>query len=218
MKIGKFKNDTEEFKLAREELRREEIALRDQVERVAAMRRELPPSGEVEDYNFKSCPEGKPVKMSALFKDAKMPLIVQHYMFGGAQSKPCPMCSLWVDGIHGISGHLAEVVNYAVIAEAEPDKLYQWFTSKGWDQLDYYSSDGTSFKSDFYFEDEEKEQYSGYSIFSRDNSGTITHRYSASAIMDDGEFRGMDLMSPLWNLLDLTPKGRAAFMPSLKYN
>jgi predicted dithiol-disulfide oxidoreductase (DUF899 family) len=32
-----------------------------------------------------------------------------------------------------------------------------------------------------------------------------------------GEFRGMDLLSPLWNFLDLTPEGRGDFMPRRAY-
>ena len=30
-------------------------------------------------------------------------------------------------------------------------------------------------------------------------------------------FRGIDLLSPLWLLLDLTPEGRGEWYPGLKY-
>ena len=137
MKIATFKNDTEEFIEAREALRLEEISLRDQVERVAAMRRALPQSAKIEDYIFKTCPGGEAVKMSALFKTADKPLIVQQYMYGGGQSNPCPMCSLWVDGVQGIADHLREMANFVVIAEAEPEKLAELVASKGWKNLDF---------------------------------------------------------------------------------
>ena len=32
------------------------------------------------------------------------------------------------------------------------------------------------------------------------------------------QFRGIDLLSPVWNLLDLTPKGRGDWEPSLAYD
>jgi predicted dithiol-disulfide oxidoreductase (DUF899 family) len=30
------------------------------------------------------------------------------------------------------------------------------------------------------------------------------------------EYRGIDLLTPVWNLLDLTPAGREEWMPSLE--
>ena len=36
--------------------------------------------------------------------------------------------------------------------------------------------------------------------------------------MRPGQFRGIDLLSPVWNLLDLTPEGRGDWEPSLAYD
>ena len=33
-----------------------------------------------------------------------------------------------------------------------------------------------------------------------------------------GRRRGIDLLSPVWNLLDLTPEGRGEWLPSLAYD
>lgn len=33
----------------------------------------------------------------------------------------------------------------------------------------------------------------------------------------DGKFRGMDLLSPVWNFLDLTPEGRENWLPKREY-
>ena len=37
-------------------------------------------------------------------------------------------------------------------------------------------------------------------------------------MLPDGGFRGMDLLSPLWNFLDLTPEGRGDWMPRVRYD
>ena len=35
--------------------------------------------------------------------------------------------------------------------------------------------------------------------------------------MTPEHFRGMDLLSPVWNFLDLTPAGRGDWFPGLSY-
>ena len=63
----KFPNETKQYRTARKKLLDAELALRRQVEKVAAMRRKLPPGGEVaQDYTFMS--EHGPVKLSELFE------------------------------------------------------------------------------------------------------------------------------------------------------
>src|SRR6187402_3966919 len=48
----RFPNETEEYRKARTALLAEEIELRRHIERVAALRRALPPGGEARDYRF----------------------------------------------------------------------------------------------------------------------------------------------------------------------
>jgi predicted dithiol-disulfide oxidoreductase (DUF899 family) len=36
-------------------------------------------------------------------------------------------------------------------------------------------------------------------------------------MMAPGHFRGIDLLTPVYNLLDLTPEGRGDWMPKLVY-
>jgi predicted dithiol-disulfide oxidoreductase (DUF899 family) len=55
-------------------------------------------------------------------------------------------------------------------------------------------------------------------VFTRGPDGTIRHVYSRGAEMaDDRRERGIDLLSPVWHLLDLTPDGRKDWYPSLNY-
>jgi len=68
-------------------------------------------------------------------------------MFGGAQTKPCPMCTLWVDGYSGIARHIPQVMNFAVVAEAPIEQLRAWGRERGWRGLRLVSSAGTKFKT-----------------------------------------------------------------------
>jgi predicted dithiol-disulfide oxidoreductase (DUF899 family) len=38
----------------------------------------------------------------------------------------------------------------------------------------------------------------------------------ASAIMEENEYRGLDLYTPVWNFLDLTPDGRGDWFPGVQ--
>ena len=42
-------------------------------------------------------------------------------------------------------------------------------------------------------------------------------RAELNADLAPGQLRGMDLLSPFWNFLDLTPEGRGEFMPKRSY-
>jgi predicted dithiol-disulfide oxidoreductase (DUF899 family) len=56
-------------------------------------------------------------------------------------------------------------------------------------------------------------------VFTHADDGTVRHVYSKGAQMaDDRRERGIDLLTPVWNLLDLTPNGRPLdWYPSLHY-
>jgi predicted dithiol-disulfide oxidoreductase (DUF899 family) len=56
------------------------------------------------------------------------------------------------------------------------------------------------------------------SVFTRDGAGRMRHVYSAHpSLADDIDERGIDLLCPVWHLLDLTPEGRDAWYPELTY-
>jgi predicted dithiol-disulfide oxidoreductase (DUF899 family) len=61
-------------------------------------------------------------------------------------------------------------------------------------------------------------QDSTISVFTRDGDGTLRHSYSAHPWMaDDVKERGIDLLTPVYNLLDLTPQGRDDWYAKLAY-
>ena len=225
MRVGRQQSESDAYRKVRDELVAAEMALRDQRERVAELRRRLPLEPVAEDYRFKVGPDDlsqdapvREVRLSELFVDPSQPLVFYQYMYGGAQNKPCPMCTLWTDGLNGIARHVRRWGNFAIVAQAELEALRAWARERGWSNLRLVSSAGSSFKSDFGFQDGKGGQLPGVSVFVRTDQG-VRHFYSCSAILDDKftQFRGLDLLSPLWHLMDLTPAGRSSWMPSVSY-
>ena len=225
MRFGPLANESENYRKIREELFEAEVALRDQRERVAALRRKLPLDTNVKDYVFQEGPADldqdgpiTEVRLSELFTKPDEALVVYQYMFGGAQTKPCPMCTLWVDGFNGIGHHLQQRLNFAIVAQAGIGELRKWARSRDWRKLRLISSAGADFKTDFHFSDAAGAQWPGVSAFSRSPDGSVKHFYSGSALMEDANrTRGIDLLTPFWNILDLTPEGRKEWMPKLQY-
>ena len=71
---------------------------------------------------------------------------------------------------------------------------------------------------DLLSEDAEGNQDSTISVFTRDRDGTLRHVYSTHPWMaEDVKERGIDLLTPVYNLLDLTPEGRDDWYAKLTY-
>ena len=219
-------NESDEYLAKREELRHAEIELMRQRERVAELRRGLPKGATVQDYEFL---EGPPsldagdelvtrVRLSELFTAPDRALVIYHLMFGKKQTKPCPMCTAWLDGYNGVAHHLAQNVDFAIVAAADPSTLRAYARERGWNKLRLLSAGESTFKYDLGSEDREGGQDSTISVFTRDSDGTLRHFYSAHpGLAPDIKERGIDEMSPIWNVLDLTPQGRGTFYASLGY-
>ena len=219
-------NESPEYLAKREELRRAEIELMRQRERVAALRRELPEGAEVEDYSFEEGPASlddgdtpvRTVRLSGLFTAPDRALVIYHFMYGKKQTKPCPMCTAWIDGMNGVAHHLAQNVDLAIVAAADPPTLRAHARSRGWHNLRLLSCGASTFKYALGSEDREGRQDSTVSVFTRDSRGVLRHFYSAHPKMaPDINERGIDLMSPIWHVLDLTPRGRGSWYAGLDY-
>jgi predicted dithiol-disulfide oxidoreductase (DUF899 family) len=210
--------ESQEYRRQREELRVAELDLIDHVERVAAMRRRLPADTIVDDYELVDVASGAHVPLSGLFTAPDRALIVYHFMYGKAQTDPCPMCTMWIDGYNATAPHLTQNADFAVVAAAEPAAIQAHAASRGWSNLRLFSAADTKFKYDLGSEEADGTQTEWISVFTRDADGRVHHLYSKGAEMaDDRRERGIDLLSPVWNLLDLTPNGRDDWYPSLNY-
>ncbi len=225
MKLTRL-DEPEEYVKRREELREAEVELMQQREKVASLRRQLPPGAAVEDYEFLEGPRllssgDEPVttvRLSQLFTSPERALVVQHVMYGKRQSSPCPMCTLWIDGLNGVVRHIGQHADFVVAAAADPATLRAHARNRGWGNVRLLSCGDNTFQYDLGAEDEEGEQDSTISVFTLDEDGSPRHFYSAHPRMaDDIPERGIDLLSPLWHLLDLTPQGRGDWYAGLGY-
>ena len=213
-----FVGESPEHRKAREELLAAEIALRDQRERVAALRRELPSNAVATDYVFQEGPADlekhdpvRETKLSELFGD-RDELILVHFMFDPSWDKGCPMCSMWADTYDAAARHVSKRASFALVAKQKIGKFRAWARTRGWQNLRLLSAHDSSFVGDFGMEDDDFGQRPGVSIFTRAADGSIRHTYTVEASLD-GKFRGVDLLSPVWHLFDLLPSGRGDWMP-----
>jgi len=219
-------NESAEYLSKREEVRLAEIELMKQRERVAELRRQLPKGATLQDYEFLEGPTSldagdepvQKVRLSELFTAPDRSLVIYQFMYGKKQANPCPMCTAWIDSFNGIAHHLAQNIDVAIVAAADPATLRAHARKRGWDNLRLLSAGESTFKYDLGSEDREGNQDSTISVFTRDGDGTLRHFYSVHPrLAHDIEERGIDEYNPIWNILDLTPQGRRDFYASLDY-
>ncbi|HXT74771.1 MAG TPA: DUF899 family protein [Candidatus Eisenbacteria bacterium] len=219
-------NEPSEYLAKREELRLAEIELMRQRERVADLRRHLPQGAPIQNYPFDEGPRDlsagdapvRTTRLSELFTKPDRSLIIYHLMFGKRQTKPCPMCTAWLDGANGVAHHLAQNLDFAVVAAADIPSLRAHARARGWDKLRLLSAGNSTFKYDFGSEEREGHQDSTVSVFTRDAEGTLRHFYTAHPRMaPEIPERGIDLLAPIWHFMDLTPQGRGNWYAKLDY-
>jgi predicted dithiol-disulfide oxidoreductase (DUF899 family) len=186
----------------------------------------LPLGPVVDDYEFQEGPAdlqagdapAQTVRLADLFTRPGRDLVVYHLMYGKKQTEPCPMCTMWLDGFNGVAHHVARNVDLAIVAAADLPSLRAHARDRKWTNLRLLSAGAGSFKYDLGSEDAEGNQDSTVSVFTRDDNGGVRHVYSAHPRMsDDIDQRGIDLLSPVWHILDLTPQGRGDWFPALGY-
>lgn len=203
---------TDTYAAAREQLRAAELELMLQRENVAAMRRNLPPGPEADDYVFAS--KDGAVRLSELFTSPDRSLVLYHFMFGKAQEQPCPMCAMWTDGWNALTHHLDETLDFAIVSAAPIDATLRLADSRGWTNLRWLSAHDNSFKRDIGGEDEAGNQQPFISVWElADGAPRLT--YSGGAHIQGEHWRGVDLLSPVWHFQDLTRQGRGDWFPTL---
>src|SRR5919106_3170456 len=120
-------NESAEYLAGREELRQAEIELMRQRERVAELRRQLPKGATIQDYEFLEGPTSldasdepiRNVRLSELFTTPDRSRVIYQFMYGKKQTRPCPMCTAWIDSFNGVAHHLAQNIDLAIVAAAD---------------------------------------------------------------------------------------------------
>jgi len=205
-----FPNETDEYRAARDALLAEELKLRQQIEKVAALRRFLPTSGAInEDYVFQNT-TGDDVRLSDLFSDKSRELFVYNFMWppGG---KACPVCTSFMDSLNGGLPHIEQYYNVAVVAKASPEDLRSWAKARNWSHLTFLSSAKNVFNSDYNAEDAEGRQLMMLNSFRKTDDG-IFHTWSFELFYarDEGDkdARHPDRIWPFWSIYEVTLDGR----------
>ena len=213
-------HESAEYRAARTALLAEEIELRRHVERVAALRRALPPGAPVQGaYRFMG--EAGERDLAGLF-GAHETLLVFNYMFGPERARACPMCTDLLDAWNSIGPSLAQNLSLAIVTRSPIERLTAWKAERGWKHLSLYQDLDWSFTRDYVgLPDDLADEGAGTNVFTRRN-GEIRHFWANEMwveTMDPGQDpRGAPDPSPLWNVLDMTPAGRRAdWYPKLSY-
>lgn len=211
-------NESDEYRRARQRLLVEEIELRRQVERVASLRRDLPPGGGVpREYHFVA-EDGSDVTLEDLFGQHDT-LVVYSYMFGPQREAPCPMCTSYMGGLDHKIADIRRRVAVAFTARSPIDRLVDAKKSRGWSDLPVFSDESGDYTRDYV--SAEDADMPAYNVFVR-RDGKISHFWSEEIggdMADPGQDpRGAVEMDPLWLLLDTTPDGRGTdWHPQLTY-
>ncbi len=210
------------------------MALRRQMERVAAQRRRLPPGGALkEDYTFDSA-KGR-VRFSQLFAPEKTTLAMYSFMFGPERDSPCPGCTHFLDALDGAAPHILQSINFYVVAKSPLARLQALAAGRGWRHLRFLSTADNTYDRDYFgdslalsadmraqqaFKPGEEWDMPILNIFRRDGPN-IRHFWGSELLYVPAEagqeYRHNDLLDPLWTMLDLTPDGRGDFEPKLTY-
>lgn len=237
-----FANESAEHRAARERLLQSEIALRRQMEAVAAERRALPPGPLVEDYVFERISEaGQPEKvlLSQLFAPGTGSLLTYNMMFPRHKGDdrpqpssgpmaglplaetPCPSCTGLIDQLNAtVPSFHAAGFNFAVAVEAPVERAAAFARDRGWGGFPMLSSAGTTFRRDMNAILPDGELAPMTHVFHKTPQG-IRHFWSSEMTFDKGDPgqdpRQQGTIEPLWNMMDLMPEGRPDFDEQMEY-
>lgn len=224
-----FPAESGTYRAVRAQLLEAEKGLRRQLEEVAALRRKLPLGGEIaQDYvfeeggrNLDDSGPARQVRMSQLYGEGKDTLMLYSFMFGPTMKEACPSCTSILDGLNGTAPHVTQRVNFAAVARSPIQRIRAFARERGWHNLRLLSSAENSYNLDYHAEGPEGEQLPALNVFAR-RDGRIHHLYNTELLYhapDPGQDqRHVDLIWPLWSLLDLTPEGRSkGWYPELAY-
>ena len=216
----RFPNESDAYRVARNQLLEQELALRREMEAVAMARRALPPGGLVlEDYVF----QGRrgdgttgDVRLSQQFTSGDT-LVVYNFMFPRSRNDdrlgpqvgttaelplhegPCPSCTALLDQLDRAVRHLAHRLNVVVVAKTSIERLETFAAERGWQHLRLLSAANNSFKHDYGGEDPDGSPEPMLNVFRRSADG-IRHTWSCELLhapIDPGqEMRHVGTLEP----------------------
>jgi predicted dithiol-disulfide oxidoreductase (DUF899 family) len=215
-----FPNESPEYRQARTKLLAEEIELRRQIQRVAAMRRELPDGGEAKDYRFLDA-DGKEHGFADLFGRHDT-LFTYFWMYGPERERPCPMCTSFVGSLDIPATDIEQRVAMAILGRSPVARQLEFARERGWRNLNFYQIVGDDFAKDYRAFDEDGNEDAIVAVWKREGD-KVRLFWAAEGGFDTAD-SGFDPHlapdpTPLWNILDYTPGGRGTnWYPKLSYD
>jgi predicted dithiol-disulfide oxidoreductase (DUF899 family) len=214
-----FPNESPEYRAARTKLLAAEIELRRHVQRVAQMRRALPPGGEAADYRFLDA-QGKELRLADLFGPHDT-LFTYYWMYGPERERPCPMCTSFVGSLDVPAPDIEQRIAVAILSRSPVSRQLEFARERGWRNLDFYQTVGDDFARDYRALHDDGSEWAVVAVWKRD--GDKVRLFWAAEGGPETADPGFDPHlapdpTPLWNILDMTPGGRGTdWYPRLEY-
>jgi len=126
-----------------------------------------------------------------------------------------------LDALDGQARHVTQQASLVIIAKTPIDKLKSFARERGWRSLRLLSSAHNRYNVDYHGEAKDGAQLPMLNVFTR-RDGAIFHTWASEMFFTPNEPgenpRHIDMIWPLWNVLDLTPEGRGKnWFPKLAY-
>ena len=217
----RFAKESSAYAKAREALLAEEIEVRRHVGRLARRNRELPEGPEMPDSSKFVGMNGGEVGLADMFGQHDT-LVLYHWMYGPERSRPCPMCTNLLGPLAANAADLRQQVALSVVSRSKVERMIAFGVERGWRDLPYYQAVGDDFSVAIGGLDPDTGGEVPVLMVLRKKDGKVRLHWmgeTTTAMADPGEDpRGAVDLSPLWNVLDLTPAGRdAKWYPRLTY-
>lgn len=210
--------ESADYRRARTALLAEEIELRRRIQRVAEQRRTLPAGPVAKDYRFLD-EQGNEIGLADLFGRHDT-LFTYFWMYGPERARPCPMCTSFVGSLDVPAPDIEQRLAIAIVGRSPVARQIAFARERGWRNLKFYQIVGDDFARDVHALTDEGEG-AAVTIWTRDRD-TVRLFWAAEGGAESAD-PGFDPHlapdpTPLWNILDWTPEGRAAdWYPKLDY-
>ena len=213
-----YPNDSAAYRRARTALLVEEIELRRHIERVAELRRALPPGGEALECKLRD-EDDRVVGLADLFGGHDT-LVTYFWMFGPQRPRPCPMCTAFLGALDIPVRDIAQRVAFAVLGRSPVARQLAFARERGWRNLKFYATTDDDFARAYRALGPDGDEWPALDVWTK-RDGRIHHFWAGEfgGTEDPGQDpRGAPDPTPLWNILDLTPGGRGTdWYPKLEY-
>lgn len=212
------RGESADYRRARTALLAEEIALRRQIQRVAAQRRTLPPGPVAKDYRFLD-EQDQEIGLADLFGRHDT-LFTYFWMYGPQRARPCPMCTSFVGSLDIPAPDIQQRLALAIVGRSPVARQLAVARERGWRNLNFYQTVGDDFPRDYGALNGDDE---GAAVLVWKRDGDAVRLFWAAEGGSETVDPGFDPHlapdpTPLWNILDWTPAGRGSdWYPSLDY-